>query len=139
MAHEIGHAEGLALDLAASDFGLGRRPVTVVAVFPKEDTRAELHFAQARGVPYTGISGGVDEIGSGVAAYMQRARVARRCLASNGSWVPYPPAHGTHEWLFLSTMSWSDCFWIAVRRSQPGSTGKRRHATSPGVTASTRS
>ncbi len=96
MAREIGHAEGVALDLAASDFGLGRRPVTVVALFPREDTLAGLHFAQARGVPYTGISGGVDEIGSEVAAYTQRAWAARRCSASNGSWVPYPPAHGTH-------------------------------------------
>lgn len=72
----LGRAEGVALDLAASDLGLGERPVGAVAVFPKDDTMAGLRFAQARGVPHISISGGVDEIGPEVAAYMHRPHAA---------------------------------------------------------------
>ena len=76
VAGEIGNAEGVALDLAAGDLGLGGRPVSAVAVFPKDDAIAGLRFAQARGVPHVSISGGVDEIGPEVAAYMHRPRAA---------------------------------------------------------------
>ena len=75
-AGEIGNAKGVALDLAAGDLGLGDQPVGAVAVFPKDDALAGLRFAQARGVPHIGISGGVDEIGPEVAAYMHRPRAA---------------------------------------------------------------
>ena len=68
-AAEIGGAEGVALDLAADDLGLGGRPVGAVAVFPKDGGGAGLRFAQSRGVAHVAISGGIDEIDPEVAAY----------------------------------------------------------------------
>ena len=75
-AAEIGGAEGVALDLAADDLGLGGRPVSAVAVLPKDDRIAGLRFAQARGVPHVSISGGIDEIGPEVAAYVHEPDAA---------------------------------------------------------------
>ena len=76
VASEIGNAEGMALDLTASDLGLGGRPVGAVAVFPNDDTVAGLRFAQARGVPHISISGGVNDMSPEVAAYMHRPHAA---------------------------------------------------------------
>ncbi|HEY9421686.1 MAG TPA: NAD(P)-dependent oxidoreductase, partial [Thermoanaerobaculia bacterium] len=69
-AAEIGGAEGVALDLAADDLGLGERPVSVVAVFFMDERIAGLRFAQSRGVPHISISPGINEIGPEVAAYI---------------------------------------------------------------------
>ena len=71
-AAEIGGAEGVVLDLAAEDLGLGERPVSAVAVLPKDDRIAGLRFAQARGVPHISISGGITEIGPEVATYIHK-------------------------------------------------------------------
>ena len=76
VAGEIGNAKGVALDLAASDLGLGERPVGAVAVFPNDDAIAGLRFAQAHGVPHISISGGVNGIDPEVAAYMHRPHAA---------------------------------------------------------------
>lgn len=76
VAAEVGNAEGVALDLAVGDLGLGERPVGAVAVLPKDDTLAGLRFAQARGVPHISISGAVNEIGPEVATYMHRPQAA---------------------------------------------------------------
>lgn len=62
----------MVLDLSAADLGLGVRLVSAVAVFPKDDRIAGLHFAQARGVPHIRISGGITEIGPEVAAYIHK-------------------------------------------------------------------
>ena len=75
-AAEIGHAEGVAIDPAADDLGLGDRPVSAVAVFYSDNRLAGLRFAQARGVPHLGISSGIYEIAPEIAAYMQRPGVA---------------------------------------------------------------
>lgn len=75
-AAEIGGAEGVAIDLAAADLGLGERPVSAVAVFPKDDRIAGIRFAQARGVPHISISGGITEIGPEVAAYIHKPDAA---------------------------------------------------------------
>ena len=75
-AAEIGGAEGVALDLAADDLGLGERPVSAVAVFPKDERGTGLRFAQARGVPHLSISGGIYEIAPEVAAYMHKPDAA---------------------------------------------------------------
>jgi hypothetical protein len=72
VAAGIGHAEGVVLDLAAEDLGLGTQPVSAVAIFFKDDSLAALHFAQARGVPHMSISSSIHEIGPEVAAYMHR-------------------------------------------------------------------
>lgn len=82
VAAEIGGAEAVVLDLAAADLGLGERPVSAVAVFPKDDRVAGLRFALARGVPHLAISGGVTEIGPEVAAFMHRPHAAAVVLAA---------------------------------------------------------
>lgn len=76
VAAEFGGAEGVVLDLAADDLGLGERPVSAVAVLPKDDRIAGLRFAQARGVPHISISGGITEIGPEVAAYIHKPDAA---------------------------------------------------------------
>jgi len=75
-AAEIGNAEGVVLNLAADDLGLGERPVSAVAVFLKDDMIAGLRFAQARGVPHISISAGIIEIGPEVAAYIHKPDAA---------------------------------------------------------------
>lgn len=69
-AAEVGGAEGVALDLAADDLGLGERPVSAVAVLFMDERIAALRFAQSRGVPHISISPGIIEIGPDVAAYI---------------------------------------------------------------------
>ncbi len=46
-AAETRGAEGVVLDLAAADLGVGERPVSAVAIFLKDDMIAGLRFAQA--------------------------------------------------------------------------------------------
>jgi hypothetical protein len=71
-AVEIGDAEGVVLDLAADDLGLGERPISAVAVFFTDERIAGLRFAQSRGVPHISISSGLHEIGPEVAAYIHK-------------------------------------------------------------------
>ncbi|MBO3272324.1 ankyrin repeat domain-containing protein [Hymenobacter defluvii] len=75
-AAEIPSAEGIVLDLAAEDFGLGQRLVSAVVVFFTDDRLAALGFAQARGLPYLSISAGIFEMGPEVAAYMHQPQAA---------------------------------------------------------------
>ncbi len=75
-AAEIGNAEGVVVDLAADDLGLGGRPVSGVAVFFMDERIAGLRFAQSRGVPHVSISPGIVEIGPEVAAYMRDPHAA---------------------------------------------------------------
>jgi hypothetical protein len=70
IAAEVGNAEGVALDLAADNLGLGERPVSAVAVFFTDERVAGLRFAQSRGVPHISISPGIIEMGPEVAAYI---------------------------------------------------------------------
>ncbi|MBC8068370.1 MAG: NAD(P)-dependent oxidoreductase [Deltaproteobacteria bacterium] len=81
-AAEIGNAEGVVPDLATDDLGLGDRPISAVAVIPKDDRTAGLRFAQARGVPQVSISGGINEIGPEVAAYVHRPGAAAVVLGA---------------------------------------------------------
>ena len=81
-AAAIGAAEGVVLDLAADDLGLGDRPVSAVAVLPKDERIAGLRFALARGVPHISISGGITEIGPEVAAYMHKSDAAAVVLGA---------------------------------------------------------
>ncbi|UOG77311.1 hypothetical protein MTX78_23480 (plasmid) [Hymenobacter tibetensis] len=75
-AAEIGGAEGVALQLDATDLGLGERPVSAVAVLFTDDKVAALRFAQTRGVPHLSISPGIIEMGPEVAAYIHRPQAA---------------------------------------------------------------
>jgi hypothetical protein len=75
-AAEIGPAEGVAVDLAVGDLGLGGRPVSAVVVFFTDERIAGLRFAQSRGVPHVSISPGIIEIAPEVAAYVHAPRAA---------------------------------------------------------------
>jgi hypothetical protein len=75
-ARDLGAAEGVALDLAADDLGLGERPVSAVAVFFTDVRVAGLRFAQSRRAAYICISPGINEIGPEVAAYIHAPHAA---------------------------------------------------------------
>jgi hypothetical protein len=75
-AAEIGHAQGVMLDLATGDLGVGERPVSAVAVFFTDERIAGLRFAQSRGVPHVSISSGLHEIGPEVAAYIHTPKAS---------------------------------------------------------------
>ena len=75
-AAAIGGAEGVMLNLAADDMGLGERPVSAIAVLFTDQRVAVLRFAQSRGVPYISISPGINEIGPEVAAYVHTPHAA---------------------------------------------------------------
>jgi hypothetical protein len=75
-AKEIGRAEGVVLDLAADDLGLGKHRVGAVAVFYMDHAIAGLRFAQSNGIPHLSISSGVFEIAPEIATYMQRPDAA---------------------------------------------------------------
>ena len=69
-AEQIGGAQGVAIDSAADDLGLGDRPVSAVVVFYMDHALAGLRFAQKRGAPHLSISSGVFEIAPEIALYM---------------------------------------------------------------------
>lgn len=75
-AAEIGDAQGVVIDPAADDLGLGERRVSAVAAFYMDHAVAGLRFAQARGVPHLSISSGVFEIAPEIATYMQKPNAA---------------------------------------------------------------
>ncbi|MBO0358139.1 hypothetical protein J0X19_09305 [Hymenobacter sp. BT186] len=76
VAAQIPSAEGVALDLAADDLGLGQRPVSAVVVLFTDPRLATLRFAQARGIPHLSISAGIFEMGPEVATYMHQPQAA---------------------------------------------------------------
>lgn len=71
VAEEVGHAGGITLDLAASDLGIGDQSVSAVAVLLRDGRLSGFRFARRQGLPYIGISTGIDEIGPEVAGFMQ--------------------------------------------------------------------
>lgn len=75
-AAEIGNAEGLVVDLAADDLGVGDRQVSAVAVLFMDERIGGLRFAQSRRVPHISISPGINEMGPEVAAYIQKPDTA---------------------------------------------------------------
>lgn len=76
VAADVGRAEGVTLDLAAEDLGLGTRPVGAVAVLFTDDRIAGLRFAQSRRVPYLSISPLLQEIGPEVGGYIHNPGAA---------------------------------------------------------------
>ncbi|MDO7896007.1 NAD(P)-dependent oxidoreductase [Pseudomonas citrulli] len=75
-AEQIGGAQGVLIDAAAQDLGLGDRPVSAVVVFYMDHALAGLRFAQMRGVPHLSISSGIFEIAPEIATYMHRPDAA---------------------------------------------------------------
>lgn len=81
-AARVGAAEGVAIDLAADDLGLGDRPVGAVAVLFMDPSLAGLRFAQRRGAPCVSISSGLHEIAPEVAAWIHRPNAAAVVLGA---------------------------------------------------------
>jgi len=69
-AEQIGGAQGVMIDPAADDLGLGDHQVSGVAVFYMDHALAGLRYAQKRGVPHLSISSGIFEIAPEIANYM---------------------------------------------------------------------
>lgn len=69
-AKEMGNAQGVALDTACADLGLGEQNVSAVVVLYKDHSLAGLRFAQSRGVPHLSISSGIFEIAPEIASFM---------------------------------------------------------------------
>ncbi|RYX80657.1 NAD(P)-dependent oxidoreductase [bacterium] len=82
VASEVGNAEAVALDMSATNLGLGDREVSAVAVLVMDDSVAGLRFAQSRGVPHLSISRGTSEIGPEVAAYIHSPNASAVVLAT---------------------------------------------------------
>lgn len=76
VAEEVGNAQGVVLDPAADDLGLGDRAVSAVVVFYMDHALAGLRFAQSRGVPHLSISSGVFEIAPEIAMHMHQPTAA---------------------------------------------------------------
>jgi len=81
-AAEIGAAEGVRLDLAADDLGLGKRPVSAVATFFTDDKVAGLRFALGRGVPHISIASAIQDMATEAAAYIHTPDAAPVVLAT---------------------------------------------------------
>lgn len=75
-ADDVGNAEGVVIDPAAADLGLGDRSVSAVAVFYSDDRLVGLRYAQGRGIPHLGISSGIFEIAPEIATFMHRPEAA---------------------------------------------------------------
>lgn len=69
-ARQIGGAQGVKIDPASENLGLGEQQVSAVLVFYMDHALAGLRFAQKRRVPYLSISSGVFEIAPEIATYM---------------------------------------------------------------------
>ena len=84
VATRIGNARAVAVDIAHPELGIeGDAAFGAVAVFVKDDTLNALRFAQARGVPYIGISSGLIELVPEVTAFIHRPGSAPIVLASH--------------------------------------------------------
>lgn len=70
VAHRIGNAGAVQIDLGAGDLGIGTQAVGCVATLFMDEAIAGLRFAQARGVPHISISPGIIELGPEVAAFI---------------------------------------------------------------------
>ena len=75
-AAELGEAQGVVIDPAAADLGLGARRISAVVVLYMDHSLATLRFAQSRGVPHLSISSGVFEIAPEIASFMHAPSAA---------------------------------------------------------------
>lgn len=82
VAAELGRAEGVVLDLAADDLGLGTQGVSAVAIFFTDEHVSGLRFAQSRGIPFLGISTGIQEMGPEVALFMKQPQASAVVLGA---------------------------------------------------------
>jgi hypothetical protein len=84
VAHGLGNAVAVAVDVGLADLGLTRdRAFSAVVVFLKDHWLNSMRFAQDRGVPYISLSSGTFEIGPEVAQYVHAPDRAPVLLASH--------------------------------------------------------
>lgn len=77
LAHEVGLAEAVRIDLEQDDLGLPQgATVSGVVVLLKDDTLRSMKYAQAKGVPYVAFSDFVFDIGPAVALHAHRPTAA---------------------------------------------------------------
>lgn len=69
-AAEITGAQGVQIDSARADLGVGERKIGAVVVLYHDPSLAALRFAQSRRVPHLSISSGVFEIAPEIACFM---------------------------------------------------------------------
>lgn len=82
VAAEIGNAEGVEIDMANADLGLGDRLVSAVALFFADPSLAALSYAQTRGLPHIGISSALHAIGPEVAAFVHKPNASAIVLGT---------------------------------------------------------
>ncbi|WP_033746936.1 saccharopine dehydrogenase [Pantoea sp. NGS-ED-1003] len=75
-AKEMGGAQGVVIDTACADLGLGEQKISAVVVLYKDHSLAALRFAQSRGVSHLSISSGVFEIAPEIANFMNAPHAA---------------------------------------------------------------
>lgn len=86
LAHELGNATAVTVDLTRADLGLpGSQQYSAVAIFMKDNSLHSLMFAQDRGIPYMDISSAAFEIGPEVAQYVHRP--AASAVLMNSNWL----------------------------------------------------
>lgn len=84
VAREVGNASAVKVDLDRPDLGLpGGRGFSAVAMFVKDDSLNSMKYAQAKGLPYLGISTGLFEIAPEVALFARRPASAPILMASH--------------------------------------------------------
>ncbi|HJT11339.1 MAG TPA: hypothetical protein VJ790_01905 [Dongiaceae bacterium] len=69
-AQKVGTAEAVKVDVSQPNLGLTDQPFSAVVMFAKDDTLNGLKYAQARRIPYIGISSGVFEVGPEMALHI---------------------------------------------------------------------
>ncbi len=85
VAAQVGGARAVRVDLDRADLGLAGDAFSAVVMFVKDDTLNSLRFAQARHVPYVGISSGMFEIAPEVALHVHDPASAPILL--NSHWL----------------------------------------------------
>lgn len=84
LATEIGHADAVAIDLAAPNLAaLAGKSFGAIAVFIKDETLESLRYAQSVGAGYLSISSGVFEMATEVAQFAQDPGSAPLVLGSH--------------------------------------------------------
>ncbi|NMO15375.1 NAD(P)-dependent oxidoreductase [Pyxidicoccus fallax] len=84
VAREVGGADTARIDLERPDLGLpASAAYSAVVIFVKDDTLNSLRYAQAKGIPYLGISTNLFEVGPEVALYIHNPTSAPILMASH--------------------------------------------------------
>jgi hypothetical protein len=81
-ARAVGNAEAVKLDVGQPNLGLSDERFSAVVMFAKDDTLNGLKYAQAKQIPYIGISSGVFEVGPEMALHVHAPKSAPILMGS---------------------------------------------------------